>query len=67
MVHPEGFEPPTPGFEVQHSIQLSYECKKDTLTIIILKNINYYILLDYFFIFELISKKIIITLSLIIV
>lgn len=28
MVHPEGLEPPTPGFEVQHSIQLSYECAR---------------------------------------
>ena len=27
MVHLEGLEPPTPGFEVQHSIQLSYRCK----------------------------------------
>ena len=33
MVYLEGFEPPTPGFEVQHSIQLSYECKR---------HINYY-------------------------
>ena len=39
MVHLEGFEPPTPGFEVQHSIQLSYRCKI-YMYIIILKKLK---------------------------
>ena len=42
LAHLEGLEPPTPGFEVQHSIQLSYRYKIHT-TYYNIKSINKYL------------------------